>query len=111
MRIRLLIAICLVTLAACSPEPVREPAQVTSHIRVNKTLDDCQRLGQVRATYTTSKKLSQRENEIRAQQSLKQKAYDEYRANHIVFINTRYVKGGYREPDTIHSRGIAYLCK
>lgn len=62
------------------------------------------------AEYKVNKDLSRRENEIQAQAEMKQQAYDEYRADNIVFINTQYIEGGFREPDMIYSRGLAYKC-
>ena len=106
----LLTAGSIIWLSGCSPEITKEPAQVTTHTRVNKSLDDCQRISQFKAEYEVNKDLSRRENEIQAQAEMKQQAYDEYRADNIVFINTQYVKGGFREPDMIYSRGLAYKC-
>ena len=100
----------VILLSGCSPEITKEPAQVTSHIRVNKSLDNCQRISQFKTEYKVNKDLSRRENKIQAQAEMKQQAYDEYRADNIVFINTQYVEGGFREPDMIYSRGLAYKC-
>ena len=108
---RILLAIgSLIIITSCAQEPVKEPADVTSHLRVNKSLDECQRLGEVRTTYETDKKLDQFENKIQAQEKMKQQAYDEYRADNIVFLSTHLVKGGFREPDVISGRGLAYKC-
>ena len=87
----LLTATGILLLSSCSPEITKEPAQVTSHIWVNKSLDDCQRISQFKAEYEVNKDLSRRENEIQAQAEMKQQAYDEYRADNIVFINTQHV--------------------
>ena len=106
----LLTAGSIIWLSGCSPEITKQPAQVTTHTRVNKSLDDCDRLGEVRAEYKVNKDLNRRENEIQAQAAMKQLAYDEYRANNLVFVNTQYVKGGFRQADMIYSRGLAYEC-
>ena len=106
----LLIIVSFIITTSCSQDPVKEPADVTSHLRVNKSLDECQRLGEVRTTYETDKKLDQFENKIQAQEKMKQQAYDEYRANNIVILSTHLVKGGFREPDIISGRGLAYKC-
>ena len=108
---KILLTVTSITLlSGCAPEITKEPAQVTAYTRVNKSLDDCDRLGEVYAEYEVNKDLDRRENEILTQKNMKQQAYDEYRADNIVFINTQYIKGGFREPDMIHSRGIAYKC-
>ena len=106
----LLTAISISLLASCTAEIKQEPAVVISHTRVTPSLDDCDRLGPISTEYETNKKLTQLENKIKAQDEMKQKAYDQYRANNIVFINTRYVEGGFRVPDMIYNRGIAYRC-
>ncbi len=110
MNKTLLTVTSILLLSACSPVITKEPAQVTSHTRVNKSLDGCQRISQFKAEYKVNKDLSRRENEIQAQTDMKQQAYDEYRADNIVFINSQYVKGGFMEPDMIYNRGIAYKC-
>ncbi len=106
----LLIIGSVALLTNCSQEPVKEPANVTSHTRVNKLLDNCQRLATVKSKYVIDKKLSQLDNKIKAQEKMKQKAYDKYRANNIVLLSSHVTKGGFREPDTITGRGIAYKC-
>ena len=106
----LLIAGSVILLSSCSPEITKEPAQVTTHTQVDKSLDDCQRISQFKAEYKVNKDISRRENNIQAQAEMKQQAYDEFRADNVVYINTQYVKGGFREPDMIYSRGIAYKC-
>ena len=100
----------IILLSGCSQEITKEPAQVTTHTQVDKSLDDCQRISQFKAEYKVNKDLSRRENKIQAQAEMKQQAYDEFRADNVVFINTQYVKGGFREPDIIYSRGLAYKC-
>lgn len=110
MNKTLLTVISFTLLASCTAEIKQTPAAVTSHTRVNPSLDDCDRLGPINTEYETNKKLTQLENKIKAQDEIKQKAYDQYRANNIVFINTRYVEGGFRVPDMIYNRGIAYRC-
>ena len=106
----LLTVTSIILLSGCSPEITKEPAQVTSHSRVDASLDDCQRITQFKAEYEVNKDLNRRENNIQAQAEMKQQAYDEFRADNVVYINTQYVKGGFREPDMIYSRGIAYKC-
>ena len=106
----LLTATSLILFSGCTAEITKEPAQVTSHTRVNESLDNCQRISQIKAEYEVNKDLSRRENEIQAQNNMKQQAYDEYRADNIVFINSQYVEGGFLEPDMIYNRGIAYKC-
>ena len=106
----LLIAGSVILLSNCSQEITKEPAQVTTHTQVGKSLDGCQRISQFKAEYKVNKDLSRRENKIQAQAEMKQQAYDEFRADNVVFINTQYVKGGFREPDMIYSRGLAYKC-
>lgn len=110
MNKALLIAYSLTALFGCAPEITREAAPVTTHAQVNKLLDGCDRLGQVSVEYVANKKLSRRENEIHVQDEMKHKAYDGYRADNLVLINTQYVEGGYREKDMIYGRGIAYKC-
>ncbi len=100
----------IIWLSGYSPEITKQPAQVSSHTRVNKSLDDCDRLGEVKAEYEVNKDLDQWDNKIQAQAELKQRAYDEYRANNLVFIGTHYVKGGFWQTDMIYSRGLAYEC-
>jgi len=106
----LLIIVGVMTLINCAQEPIKESANVKSHLRVNKSLDECQRLGQVITKYEMNKKLSPLDNKIQAQEKMKQQAFDDYRANNIVFLSTRLVEGGYREPDTIAGKGLAYMC-
>lgn len=106
----LLMATGIILLSSCSQEITKEPAQVTSHTRVSKSLDGCDRLGEVNAEYEVNDGLNRRENDIQAQDAMKRQAYDEYRADNLVFINTQYVKGGFRLPDVIYSRGLAYKC-
>ncbi len=110
MNKTILTAVSIILLSNCSTEIIKEPVPVTSHTQMNKLLNDCDRLGQVSIEYETQKDLSRRENMIQAQNDMKQQAYDEYRADNIVFIKTQYVKGAYRVKDMIHGRGIAYKC-
>ncbi len=98
-------------LPGCSTETTREAAPVTIHTSMNKSLDDCDRLGQVSIEYETKSGLSRRQNAIQSQERMKHKAYDQYRANNLVIIHTQYTQGGYREKDMMSSRGIAYLCE
>ncbi|RKZ64940.1 MAG: hypothetical protein DRQ44_08680 [Gammaproteobacteria bacterium] len=91
----LLIAGSVILLSSCSPEITKEPAQVTTHTQVDKSLDDCQRISQFKAEYKVNKDISRRENNIQAQAEMKQQAYDEFRADNVVFINTQYVEGGF----------------
>ncbi len=97
-------------LSACSNEITIKHVPVVSHTRVNKALDGCDKLGEVKVEYEANKKLDQRENRMQAQDLLKQQAYEEYRANNIVILRTRYTEGGYREKDMVSGRGIAYMC-
>ena len=54
--------------------------------------------------------LNLQENKIQAKNNLKQKAYDNYYADNIVVISSRYVKGGFGEKAMIYSRAVAYRC-
>ncbi len=100
----------VILLSACSNEIIIKPVPVTSYTRVNKALDGCDNLGQVKVEYEANTGLSQRENRLQAQALLKQYAYDEYRANNIVILHTRYTEGAYREKDIVSGRGVAYMC-
>lgn len=99
-----------ILLSACSHETTVKPVPVTSYTRVNKALDGCDKLGQVKVEYEANKNFDQRENKLQAQELLKQRAYDEYRANNIVIIQTRYIEGGYRQKDIVSGRALAYMC-
>ena len=100
-----------ILLSACSPEITKEAAQVRSHATVNKLLDGCKRLGQVKVEFEAKSGLNQQENEIQAQNDLKQQAYDNYMADNVVILHTRYVKGGFWQADMVSSRGVAYSCQ
>ena len=102
---------CIVWLSGCSPEITKEATQVKSHTQVNKLLDGCKRLGQVAVEFEAESGLDQRENEMQAQNKLKQQAYDNYMADNIVILQARFIKGGYREADMVYGRGIAYSCQ
>ena len=102
---------CIIWLSACSPGITKEPAQVKSHTQVSKLLDGCKRLGQVEVKFKAIKGLDHRENEIQAQNDLKQQAYDNFMADNIVILRARFVKGAYREPDMVYGRAIAYGCQ
>ena len=110
MNKTLLIATTIIFLSGCAQEITKEPAQVTSHSNVGKSLDGCDRLGEIKSEYEINKDLDRRENKIQSQADIKQRAYDEYRADNIVFISTQYVEGGFRVPDKIFTRSIAYKC-
>lgn len=110
MSITLLIATTILFLSGCAQEITKEPAQVTSHSKVGTSLDGCDRLGEIRSEYELNKDLDRRENKIQSQADIKQQAYDEYRADNIVFISTQHVEGGFRVPDKIFTRSIAYKC-
>ena len=106
----LLTAASVILLSACTLEITKEAAQVRSHTSVNKLLDGCKRLGQVKVEFEAKSALNQQENEIQAQNELKQQAYDNYMADNVVILQARFVKGGYREADMVYGRGIAYSC-
>ena len=110
MNKTILTVVSIILLSNCSTEITKEPVPVTSHTRMNELLNDCDRLGQISIEYETKKSLTRRENIIQAQNDMKQQAYDEYRADNIVFIKTQYVEGAYRVKDMIHGRSIAYKC-
>ncbi len=99
-----------IVLSACSHEITVKQVPVISHTSVTKALDGCDRLGPVKIKYEANANLNQRENELQAQDLLKQHAYDEYRANNIVILHARYIEGAYREKDIVSGRGIAYMC-
>ncbi|MCK5663482.1 MAG: hypothetical protein KAI17_08340 [Thiotrichaceae bacterium] len=107
---KILITVASILLTACASDGITPPAKVTAHTRVNKTLDNCVRLGEVKTKFEANSKLSRRENLIKAKKVTNQQAFDEYGADNIVYINTRYVEGGYRQKDIIHNRGVAYGC-
>ncbi len=107
----LLTVASVILLSACSPEITKEAAQVRLHTTVNKLLDGCKRLGQVEVKFKAIKGLDHRENEIQAQNDLKQQAYDNFMADNIVILRARFVKGAYRQPDMVYGRGIAYSCQ
>ena len=107
----LLTVASVILLSACSPEVTKEAAQVRLHTTVNKLLDGCKRLGQVKVEFEAKSGLNQQENEIQAQNDLKQQAYDNYMADNVVILHARFVKGGYREADMVYGRGIAYSCQ
>ncbi len=109
---KILLIVCyIVWLSGCSPEITKEATQVKSHTQVNKLLDGCKRLGQVKVEFKAKSDLNQQENEIQAQNDLKQRAYDNYMADNVVILHARFVKGAYREPDMVYGRGIAYSCQ
>ncbi len=99
-----------ILLSACSHELIIKQVPVISHTSVNKALDGCDRLGQVKVEYEANTDISQRDNRFQAQDLLKQHAYEEYRANNIVILHARYIEGAYREKDIVSGRGIAYMC-
>ena len=101
----------VVLISACSPEITKEPAQVRLHTSVNKLLDGCKRLGQVKVEFEAESDLDPRENKIKAQNDLGQLAYENYMANNVVILDSRFVKGGFREADMVYGRGIAYSCQ
>jgi len=101
----------IILLSACSSEITKETAQVRSHTSMNKLLDGCKRLGQVKVEFKAESGLDQRGNEMQAQNKLKQLAYDNYMADNVVILQARFVKGGYREADMVYGRGIAYSCQ
>lgn len=105
-----LITITSILLTACASDNIIPPAKVTEHARVNKALDNCVKLGEVKTEFEANKKLSRRENLINAKKITNQQAFDVYGADNIAYINTRYVEGGYRQKDIIHNRGVAYGC-
>ena len=101
----------LTLLAACSPVITKEAAQITIHPKVNKLLDDCERLGPLELRYEPKTRLSHKENEIQSRYDFKQQAYDRYKADNIVIIRSQFIKGGYRDKDVFTLRGIAYRCR
>ena len=107
---KILITVASIVLTACATDSITPPAKVTAHTRVNKALDNCVKLGEVKSEFEADSKLSRRENLIKAKKATNQQAFDEYGADNIVYINTRYVEGGYRQKDIIHNRGVAYGC-
>jgi hypothetical protein len=107
----LLTVCCIIWLSGCSPEITKEAAQVRSHTTVNKLLDGCKRLGQVKVEFEAKSGLNPQENEIQMQNELKQLAYDNYMANNVVILQARFVRGAYREADMVYGRGIAYSCQ
>jgi len=110
MTIKTPLIIIPLLLMGCTSAITAKPVPVTSHLRVNDSLDACDKLGQVKVEFEANTRLSQRENRFLAQDLLKQQAYEEYRANNIVIVNTLYREGGYREKNIVSGRGIAYMC-
>lgn len=106
----LLTVASIILLSGCSAKIKKEDAPVTTHALINESLDNCDRLGVVNVEYVVNSKLSRRENLIQSQNKMKHQAYDEYRADNLVLINTQHVEGGYREKNMIYGRGIAYKC-
>ncbi len=111
MNKALLTTVSVILLSACSPEITKEAPQVRLHTTVNKLLDGCKRLGQVTVEFEAKKGLDQRENEMQAQNKLKQQAYDNYMADNVVILRARFVKGAYRQADMVYGRAIAYSCQ
>ncbi len=106
----LLVIASVFLLSGCSPELTKEAAQVRSHNQVNKLLDGCKKLGQVTDDYEVKTMLNLQENKTQARNNLKQKAYDNFYADNIVILSSRYVEGGFGEKAMIHGRAVAYRC-
>ncbi len=110
---RLILGITIVMLfSACRPSAVitKEAAQVAFHTQFSQLLEGCERLGAIKVVYKSQHELSDLDNQSQAEVNMRQMAYDNYRADNVVFINSQKVGGEYGSPFTIYAQGVAFKC-
>jgi len=99
--------ILTVLISSCSANLSKEAGEVQLHSQISAILDDCEKLGPVRvmakSLWSTNKARAQ------AKADLRQAAYDKYKADTVVLVNTDEEKI-YFTHDKSYANGIAFNC-
>jgi len=93
-------SLILFSLTACASPPPSPSSKIMVHEETTNLLDDCTKLGYVRASTFKNVKNSP---------ELRQEAYRKYKADTVVFINMSLYEGGFARDEWIVN-GIAYNC-